>query len=62
MVGRAMPTTVASIAAMPEPRTVATMTQRPAVEAYATSASVDAMDAQRMRVDVARAVTDTRVT
>jgi hypothetical protein len=31
MLGRAIPTTVASMAAIPEPKTVAAMTQRPAV-------------------------------
>jgi hypothetical protein len=35
-----MPTTVASMAAIPDPRTVAKMTNRPSVDLYFTAANV----------------------
>ena len=38
MVGSAIPTTVASIMAMPEPSTVAAMTHRPLADVYASTA------------------------
>ena len=49
MLGSAMPTTVASIAAMPEPRTVARMIQRPGGVPYRTPAAVPLTSVARPR-------------